>query len=168
MTDEQETPQDAAPEAAPEPAAAVPTPEAPAVEAAPAAPTAADATPAPAPAGDVAAGKTFAILSYALNFLGLPFFALPLITRDNDFALYHAKQSMIIWLLGIVSGVISSILAVTVVLACVSLILIPVVGIFALVINIMGLINATKEETKPVPLIGKLAEKWFAGITKAA
>ncbi len=37
-------------------------------------------------------------------------------------------------------------------------------GIFVLVLEIMGIVSATKEETKPLPLIGKL--NFFDGIVK--
>ena len=45
-------------------------------------------------------GKAFAILSYVLNFLGIPFWLVPLIMRNNSFSLYHAKQYLILWLAG--------------------------------------------------------------------
>ena len=54
-------------------------------------PTAAQpATGAPLPK-DVEEGRTFAILSYALSFISIPFFLVPLIMRNNEFSLYHAK-----------------------------------------------------------------------------
>ena len=122
----------------------------------------------PAAGKEAEEGKAFAILSYALNFVGLPFFLVPLIMRNNAFSLYHAKQCLILWLLGVASGVASGILIATVVLACVVPIIWLAVGIFCLVLNIIGLMNATKLETKPLPLIGQWAEEWFKGIRKAA
>jgi len=130
------------------------------------------AAPAAAPASsgidsqEINDGKVFAILSYALSFVALPFFLVPLIMRNNDFSLYHAKQSLMIWLLGVASGVVSSVLVATLLLACVAPIVLIVLGVFSLVINIMGLINSCKGVVKPVPLIGKLGEDWFKGITK--
>ncbi len=114
------------------------------------------------PETDIQAGKTFAILSYALSFVGLPFFVIPLITRDNDFALYHAKQSLIIWLAGLALGVASGLLT----LICIGPIL-GLIGMIALLaFNIIGLINAIKNQPKPVPLIGQWGEDWFKSITK--
>lgn len=136
---------------APPEAAPAPAPEAPAAEPAAAAP------------GDVEEGKVFAILSYALSIIGLPFFLIPLIMRNNAFALYHAKQCLIIWLGGIVVGVLGSLLS----FICIGLILLPIGGIILLVLTIMGLINAVNGKAVPVPLIGKWGEDWFKGLQKA-
>jgi hypothetical protein len=60
----------------------------------------APAAPAPAPAGggskEVEEGKAFAVLSYVLGLVGIPFFLVPLIMRNNEFSLFHAKQCLIL------------------------------------------------------------------------
>lgn len=111
---------------------------------------------------EVEEGRTFAILSYALGLVGLPFFLVPLIMRNNEFSLYHAKQCLLLWLAGIVVSVVGSMLMVV----CIGFILLPAAVIFLLVLDIMGLINAVKGEQKPVPLVGKYAQDWFKGISK--
>ena len=111
---------------------------------------------------EIEEGKAFAILSYALSIIGLPFFLVPLITRNNEFALYHAKQTLMIWLLGIAGGVVSGILA----FICVGIVLAVALGIFLLVITIIGLINASQGQQKPLPLIGPWGEGWFKGLKK--
>jgi uncharacterized membrane protein len=111
---------------------------------------------------DVEEGRTFAILSYALSFISIPFFLVPLIMRNNDFSLYHAKQCLMIWLAGIAVGVVGSLLMVV----CIGVILLPAGMIFLLVLAVMGLMNAVQGLQKPVPVIGKYAEDWFKGITK--
>ena len=112
-------------------------------------------------AATVEAGKTFAILGYALSFVGLPFFLVPVITRDNAYSLYHAKQSMMIWLAGIIVSVVSVILTVI----CIG----PIVGLVGalglLVLNILGLLQSVNGEAKPLPLVGKYAVEWFKGLT---
>lgn len=119
--------------------------------------------PQPAPSSpDAAEGKSFAVLSYALNFVGLPFFLVPLIMRNNEFSLFHAKQCLIIWLGGIVASAVGVPLSVV----CIGLVILPVAAVFLLVLNIMGLINAAKGELKPLPLIGQWAVDWFKGIKK--
>ncbi|MFW6151392.1 MAG: DUF4870 domain-containing protein [Verrucomicrobiota bacterium] len=110
---------------------------------------------------DVKEGKPFAILSYALSFIGIPFFLLPLIIRNNDFSLFHAKQCLMIWVVGMIGGAISGILM----LVCIGFVLAIVVGIFALVLNIIGLVKAVNGERKPLPWVGGYAEEWFKGIT---
>ena len=114
-------------------------------------------------AKEIEDGKAFAILSYALSFIGLPFFIVPLIMRNNAFALFHAKQCLMLWLAGIALSVVCAPLMAI----CIGFILLPAGGIFLLVLGIMGLINSIKAEVKMVPLIGKFAEDWFKGIRKA-
>ena len=112
---------------------------------------------------EIADGKTFAILSYALSFIGLPFFLVPLIMRNNAFSLYHAKQCLLLWIAGIALSMVSGVLMAV----CIGFVLMSIAAIFLLVLSIMGLVNAVKEEMKPVPLVGKWAENWFKGIKKA-
>jgi uncharacterized membrane protein len=137
-------------------------PEPPAPEQPPQAPPAPE--PAPALGSEAEEGKVFAILSYALNFVGLPFFLIPLIMRNNSFSLYHAKQCLILWILGIAGSVVSGILMAV----CIGVVLAVVVWGFCLVLNIIGLMNAVKLQERPLPLIGKYGEEWFRGITKTA
>lgn len=111
---------------------------------------------------EIEAGKTFAILSYVLSFVWLPFFIVPLVQRENTFALYHAKQVMLLWLAGVAMSVVCG------VLFCLAPVIAPIVGLGLLALAIMGLLNAIKGEMKPLPLIGKFAEEWFKGITKKA
>ena len=156
----EETPAPEAPEATPEPQAA---PEAPAPQAPP---PAAEAPAAPEPAAvdskEVEEGKVFAVLSYVLSLIGLPFFLVPLIMRNNEFSLYHSKQSLLICL----AGIALSIVGVPLIAICIGAILLPIGGILLFVLAVIGAIHASKGEMVPVPLIGKLAVDWFKGIKK--
>ena len=131
-------------------------------------PTQPSPPPEPAPAGpgelsnEVQQGKTFAILSYALSLIGLPFFLVPLIMRNNEFSLYHAKQCLMIWLGGVAVSIVGSILSVI----CIGVIILIAGMIFLLVLDIMGLINAVKGLQKPLPVIGQWGEDWFKGLQK--
>ena len=117
----------------------------------------------PAPVStEVEEGKTFAILSYALGLIGLPFFLIPLIMRNNEFSLYHAKQCLLLWLAGLVVSVIGSVLMIV----CIGIVILTAGWVFLLVLDIMGLANAIKGEQKPLPLIGKYADEWFKGLKK--
>jgi uncharacterized membrane protein len=121
--------------------------------------------PTPAPATkETDEGKAFAVLSYALSFVGLPFFLVPLITRNNDFALYHAKQCLVLWLAGIV--VMAAMWSPFFFLWRIMNLLMYPLGIFMLVLNVIGLINAVNSATRPVPVLGKFAEEWFKNIKK--
>jgi uncharacterized membrane protein len=103
-------------------------------------------------------GKLFAILSY-LSVLCL----IPIFMRKNEFALYHARQGLLL----AIAGFIVSVIGVPTAPFCVGLIILAAGYIFLLVLTIMGMVNAGKLQMKPLPLIGKLAETWFAGITVA-
>jgi len=108
-------------------------------------------------------GKTFAILSYVISLIGLPFFIVPLVMRNNDFALYHAKQCLMLWIAGAIGGAICSILS----FLCIGFLLIPVLLIGMLVLEVMGILNAVGGKVKPLPIIGKWGEEWFKGLRKA-
>jgi uncharacterized membrane protein len=104
-----------------------------------------------------------AILSYAINFVGIPFFIVPLIMRNNEFALFHAKQCLMIWVIGAIGYTLGVIL----VFVCIGGIVLPIVGLFMLIVNIIGIINSAQGQFKPLPIIGPYADKWFSGIRKA-
>jgi len=107
-------------------------------------------------------GKVFAILCYAINFIVLPFFIIPLIMRNNEYSLFHAKQSLMIWLLAIVGNVLGAILTAV----CIGPIICAVAVIVCLVLNVLGLISAIQGTAKPLPLIGQWGIDWFKGIKK--
>ncbi|HBY10412.1 hypothetical protein A2473_00690 [candidate division WWE3 bacterium RIFOXYC2_FULL_42_13] len=91
--------------------------------------------------------KIMAIVAYFIFFL-------PLLTeyKDNDFVKYHVKQAIMILLVGVGIGVISSI---------------PIIGwivgmlawMALVVLWVMGILNAASEKKQPLPLIGKYAEE---------
>jgi uncharacterized membrane protein len=113
---------------------------------------------------EIADGKVFAILSYVISLVGFPFWLVPLIMRDNAFSLYHAKQCFMLFLTVLVGVVI----CVPLVFFCVGIPLAFVLGIGSLVLHIMGAVQANQGLMKPVPIVGVLAERWFAGIQKKA
>ncbi|AKJ64241.1 DUF4870 domain-containing protein [Kiritimatiella glycovorans] len=112
------------------------------------------------PPPDVKEGQPLAILSYALNFVSLPFFLIPLLMRNNSFALYHAKQSLLLW----IAGVAISVAGVALSFICVGLAILVLGAIFLLVENIIGLVYACQGERRPLPWIGAWAEQWFRSI----
>lgn len=52
-------------------------------------------------------GKPMAVLSHMSILFGLPIFLIPIIRRDNAFALHHAKSAMVVFLLFILAFVAS-------------------------------------------------------------
>jgi uncharacterized membrane protein len=47
-------------------------------------------------------GRVWAYLSYVSVFIGFPLFVIPFIQRNDAFALYHAKQAAVAYLLWVV------------------------------------------------------------------
>lgn len=113
--------------------------------------------------GEVQDGKVFAILGYALNFVGVPFWLLPIILRNNDFSLYHGKQCMMLWLACLIGYTAGGVLT----FVCVGFFIIAAVAVASLVFNIIGLLNAVNSKAVPLPVIGKYGEEWFSGLRKA-
>ncbi|MBD3361958.1 DUF4870 domain-containing protein [Candidatus Woesearchaeota archaeon] len=96
--------------------------------------------------------QIWAFLAYLLSIIG---FILVFALKKNDrFAMYHAKQSLALFIVYIAGYII--------------LLFIPIIGwavltvwwIFGLVLAIIGMINALTGKQKPLPITGKLAEKF--------
>jgi uncharacterized membrane protein len=95
---------------------------------------------------DVNNGKTMAIVAYLVFFV-------PLLMDDmkrNNFVMYHVEQSIVLLIFNLIAGVIGGI-------TCgIGLILyIPYI-----IFLIMGIMNASKGECKPIPMIGQFGEKF--------
>lgn len=87
--------------------------------------------------------RLFAVLSY-FSFL----FLIPMIfRRDDDFAMFHAKQGLVLLIFGVVADVLSAI---------------PVIGwmfpLFRVYCVISGVSAAAKRQRRPLPYIGRFAE----------
>jgi len=98
---------------------------------------------------EVQEGKVWAIIAYLWILFLVPLLG----KKDNKFALYHAKQGLMLFIVWVVVMVIS---------------FIPFIGwlvaifgdIFILVLFIIGIINAATGKYTPLPVVGKMAEKW--------
>lgn len=91
---------------------------------------------------DVEPGKLWAVLSYLFGIVAL----VPLVQKDNDFALYHAKQALVLVIFAI-----------------------PTCGgcvVGGLVLAVLGILNAAGGKYEPLPLIGRFGEEWFASFQK--
>ena len=95
---------------------------------------------------DVEKNKVFAILAY----LGILFIVPLLAAKESPFAMYHANQGLVLFLVAIALGIVT---------------MIPVLGwivgavgwIAHIVFMIMGIINAANGQMKPLPLIGGIS-----------
>jgi uncharacterized membrane protein len=126
------------------------------------------ATPPPAAAPQLApqeidSGKTMAILSYIpIALVGLIVSIISLVQKNNAFALYHAKQALTLYICAFAGALVCLPLC----FVCIGIPLMIVVQVGALVLCILGIINASSGACKPLPVIDKLAVKFFGGIQK--
>jgi uncharacterized membrane protein len=101
-------------------------------------------------------GKTAAITSYILG-IGV-FIAMSMNSEDkNTFASFHIRQGLGITLTFISLGLIISNFD--------SLLISAPMWIFVSVLWSYGIFSAIKGETKPMPLLGELFQKWFSNIS---
>jgi uncharacterized membrane protein len=109
--------------------------------------------------------RILAFLAYLLSVLGWLYVLL--FRRDDKLAVYHAKQSLVltlavvgsvvVWLLGtwvlawvpLVGPLLAAALFSQVILLC----------IFVVAVCVVGMINALQTETRPLPIVGKWAER---------
>lgn len=73
---------------------------------------------------------------------------------DKEGAKYQLNQSLVLWIIWTVLGVIASVAGFIPVVGFIISLLAGICNIVLFVFWIMGLINAIKEEDKPLPLIG--------------
>lgn len=104
---------------------------------------------------DVQKNKVFGILAY----IGILFLVPLLAAPDSQYAKFHANQGIVLFITDIILGVciriISAILAFIPFIGWVMSALISmVIGIFMLVLLILGIVNACSGEPKKLPVIG--------------
>jgi len=103
---------------------------------------------------EVEDGKIFAFLSIFLTIVG--FLIVLLTKKDNKYAMYYAKQGLVLFIAYIAVGIVIMVIG-----------WIPIIGwlitaalwIFMLVLWIMGIIYSLSGEEKDIPIIGELAKK---------
>ncbi|HHT89673.1 MAG: hypothetical protein QM451_09140 [Bacillota bacterium] len=92
---------------------------------------------------DVEKNKTMAGLAYLLFFL-------PLITcPESQYAKFHANQSLLLWITGLVGGFILGLIPI------IGWILLPFFSIACLIFGVIGLVNGLNGVAKELPIIGK-------------
>lgn len=95
---------------------------------------------------DVNNGKTMAIIAYLIFFI-------PLLMDDmkrNNFVMYHTEQSIVLLIVNILAGIVG-----TITCGIGFILYIPWI-----IFLIMGMMNASKGECKPLPMVGQFGEKF--------
>ncbi len=87
-------------------------------------------------------------LAYLLFFVPL------IVDGSNEDYRFHANQGLLVFLIAVAGWIIGLILSFTIVLWILAVILKLACSIFALVLMIMGIINALNGEQKELPLVG--------------
>lgn len=93
---------------------------------------------------DVQSNKVMAILAYILFFVPL------LAARNSPFAMYHANQGLVLFIIVVAAQVVLA------VIPFIAFILSPIVFLATLAFMIIGIINAANGQRKPLPFIGNI------------
>ena len=97
--------------------------------------------------------KLFAFLAILLSVVG--FIIAILVKRDDKYVMFYAKQSLILFLVGIIAKVLTVLLVMTLV----GILAVPIVWIVYIIIWIMALVNSLSGKQKETPLVGQYAKK---------
>lgn len=93
--------------------------------------------------------NAIAILSY----IGILFLVPLLAAKDDEFAQYHAKQGLVLFIVAVVGSFIGMV-------PILGWLLLPFFGLAVLILAIMGIINVFKGERKELPFIGQYANNF--------
>jgi len=92
---------------------------------------------------DIEKNKAMAILAYII-------FLIPLLAaKESKFAMYHANQGLVLFLLALAVNVVGGIIP-----FLGWFVILPLGNLLVIVLAILGIVNAAKGEAKPLPLIG--------------
>ncbi|MBU1166795.1 DUF4870 domain-containing protein [Patescibacteria group bacterium] len=95
-----------------------------------------------------------------LSYVGLLFLVPLLAKRESKFAQFHAKQGMTLYIgLFVILFAVAFVAWIPFIGWMVMMLVYPAAIIFTLVCMILGLINVSRGEMKPLPVVGDLAEK---------
>ena len=102
-----------------------------------------------APKKESSGDNTIAVLSY----LGILFLVPLLAAKDNEFAKYHAKQGLTLFIAEIVTWVVF-------VIPFVGWVIGGIAWLTWIILSILGIVNVLGNKKKPLPLIGGFADKF--------
>ena len=95
-------------------------------------------------------GKLFAFLAYLLGIIG--FIIVLVAKKDNQFAMFHAKQSLVLFFACLIGGAVHLV-------PFIGWIVGPLVGLLVFVLWIIGMVNALTGQERELPLIGQFGRQ---------
>ena len=95
--------------------------------------------------------KIWAFVAYLLSLIG--FILIYVLKKDDDFAMYHAKQSLVLFIFSAFIGIIGTILP------FIGWIVILTGNVLIIALWVQGIVLALTGQKKPLWLIGTYAEK---------
>jgi uncharacterized membrane protein len=105
---------------------------------------------------EIDSGKTMAILAYIpIVFIGLIVSIVSISSKNNAFALYHAKQALTLYICWIVVALCCLPLCII----CIGVPLLIATNICGIIFCVLGIINASSNQCKPLPVIAQFAER---------
>ena len=112
---------------------------------------------------EIDSGKTMSILAYIpIVFIGLIVSIVSISSKNNAYSLYHAKQALTLYICWIVAAL----CCIPLFVICIGFPLMMAVNVGGIILCILGIINSSSGQCKPLPLIGQFVDKWFGKIQK--
>ena len=108
-----------------------------------------------AKSGKFSDDKLLAILAIVFFWIFIWIIPIWVIKPRRNFAVYHAKQALILFIAWVIISIAGSVIP--------SLgwwVIAPLGSIFLFVLWVIGIVNAATDKKKPLPLIGKFADKF--------
>ena len=96
--------------------------------------------------------KTTNIVAY-LTWVGL---IIAYVMGDRNASRFHLNQSLVIWLVGTVAGVVSSVLGWIPLVGWLVALVMGLVDLFCVVCWFIGIIGAIQDREQPVPVLGQI------------
>ncbi|MBW3015849.1 DUF4870 domain-containing protein [Candidatus Woesearchaeota archaeon] len=99
--------------------------------------------------------KTWAFLSTFLSIVG--FILALLMKKDDDYVMFYAKQSLIVFIFAIIGSVVAAV-------PFIGWIISGIIGILVIILWLFSWVYALSGHKKEVPVIGGLANDWFKNL----
>src|ERR1017187_9220724 len=112
---------------------------------------------------EIDSGKTMAILAYIpIAFIGLIVSIISISSKNNAFALYHAKQALTLY----ICWIIVALCCLPLCFICIGFPLLIATNIAGIILCVLGIINSSSNQCKPLPVIARFVDKFFGKIQK--